>query len=169
VALAPCCGSRDKKSLTVNYTYTKCRPLRDFIVVKFGSFAFTEARQGGGGGQGTGPGQFKAYRRGELNRNSVLDSIVCFTSQGPWNATFIEERSCAGYSPRDTLLVNAFGDMVSFVWNGGPANHPPDVHVVSCRLIDVVKYPCNALSSCPCESSACPADQPCECEFQGQW
>ena len=169
-AAAPCCGSTDTKSVKVKYTYTKCGPLRDFIVAKFGDLVFVELERRGAGGQGAVPSGVKAYRRGELNRTSVLDTIVCFTSDGPWNATLIENRHCVGYTPQDTLIISAFGDVVSFVWNGGPANHPPAVQLVSCRRVGVTRFPCGGLSDCSCVSDPpCPADQPCDCGFQGQW
>ena len=41
-ALAPCCGSTDTKSLKVRFTYTKCGPLRDFLVAKFGDLLLVE-------------------------------------------------------------------------------------------------------------------------------
>ena len=170
-ALAPCCGSKDTKSLKVKFPYTKCGPLRDFIIAKFGELVLVESEQrAAGGGQGAGPRNVRAFRRGELNRTSVLDTIVCFTSEGPWNATLVEDRHCIGYTPQDTLIINAFGDVISFVWNGGPANHPAAVQLVSCRSVGVVRFPCGGISDCSCPSDPpCPADQPCDCGLQGQW
>jgi hypothetical protein len=169
-AAAPCCGSTDTKSLKVKFPYTKCGPLRDFIVVKFADLIFVELAPRGAGGQGAAPSGVKAFRRGELNRTSVLDTIVCFTGDGPWNATLIENRHCVGYTPQDSLIINAFGDVISFVWNGGPANHPPAVQLVSCRRVSLTRFPCGGLSDCSCVSDPpCPADQPCDCGLQGQW
>ena len=133
VILAACCGSSDTKTLKVNFSYTKCGPLRDFIMAPVGNLVFFDTGQSGGGGQRATPRSFKVFRRGELDRKSVLDTIVCVTSEGPWNATLTEDRNCNGYSPRDTLIISAFSDVISFVWNGGPANHPPAVGLVSCR------------------------------------
>jgi hypothetical protein len=169
VVLAACCGSTDTKTLKVNFTYTKCGPLRDFILVPLGDLVSVEARTVGGPGKGTAADGTRVFRKGELNRGSVLDTIVCITSSGPWNATLIEERYCNGYSPRDTLLINAWGDALSFVWNGGPSNHPTNVGLVSCREVGLVRYRCGGLSTCPCDSAPCPADQPCDCGLQGQW
>ena len=100
----------------------------------------------------------------------MLDTIVCFTSDGPWNATLTETRHCVGYTPQDSLIINAFGDVLSFVWNGGPPNHPPAVQLVSCREVGVVRFPCGGISDCTCAfDPPCPADQPCDCGLEGQW
>ena len=169
---APCCGSTDRKTLKVKFAYTKCGPLRDFIIARLGGVLLLESEQRGGSagaGQGAGLRGFKAYRRGELNRTSVLDTTVCVNSEGPWDATLTEERHCIGYTPQDTLIINAFGDVIPFVWNGGPPNHPPSVQLVSCREVGLISFPCGGPSDCPCVSSPCPADQPCPCGLEGQW
>lgn len=170
VVLAPCCASSDTKSLKVNFTYTKCGPLRDFFLAPVGNLVAFEAKQGGGGGdKAAAPQNFKVFRRGEVNRTTVLDTIVCVTSPGPWDATLVEDRHCNGYSPYDSLFINAFGDAVTFYWNGGPSNHPAAVGLVSCREVGVVRFACNALSGCTCDSSPCAPELPCDCGLQGQW
>jgi len=166
---APCCGSTDRKTLKVNFRYTKCGPLRDFIVAPIGDLLLLDSGQGGRGEQSPGPRRFQVYRRGEMNRKTIWDTTVCVSSEGPWDATLTEERHCIGYTPQDTLVINAFGDVVTFVWNGGPPNHPPSVQLVSCREVGVISFPCGGISDCNCVSSPCPADQPCPCGLEGQW
>lgn len=165
-ALAPCCGRKDVKSLKVRFPYTKCGPLRDFIVGPIPTVAI-DTGQGGGpsGGQGPGQANFKVYRLKRSSPKTVLDQIVCVTSDGPWNATLTEDRFCVGYTPHQTLTINAFGDTVLFVWNGGVQNHPPQVALVSCRQIAVTEFPCGGISDCQCISSTCPPEQPCECSL----
>ena len=177
--LAPCCGSKDQKTLKVRVSLTKCGPLRDFILAPIGDLlAFELTPAGGSGGTGgtggvgglggaVGPaGNVRMYRRGAVNRTRALDTIVCMSSDGPWDATFTEERNCNGYQPQDSLLVSGWGGLVGYFWNGGVSNHPPEIQLVSCREIGTFRFPCNALSGCDCSSSPCPAEQPCECTLQ---
>lgn len=165
--LAPCCGSKDQKSLKVKVSLTKCGPLRDFILAPIGDLVMAREAGGGGGvtaaGAAGAAGNVKAYRFNTVSRTTVLDTIVCVTSDGPWDATFIEDRNCNNYQPQDSLFVSAWGGIVAYYWNGGTPNHPPQVQVVSCRDIGTFRYPCNALSGCNCQSAPCPADQPCVC------
>jgi hypothetical protein len=162
--LAPCCGSSDFKTLTVKFSYTKCAPLRDFIVVSLGEAVIFDASTSGPPSEGQ--PNVKVHRLGQRNARSVLDTTVCMTSDGPWTAAFREDRSCIGYTPQDTLLVTAFGDPVLFAWNGGTQNHPAGVSLVSCRELATSQYSCNPLSSCQCLSTSCPPDQPCSCTLQ---
>jgi hypothetical protein len=174
--LAPCCGSSDFKTLQVRFSYTKCAPLRDFIVVRLLDAVFSDGASGApagapaatppGGQAGGVQATVKAYRLGERNARSVWDTTVCLTSDGPWSAAFREDRSCIGYTPQDSLLITAFGDPLLFVWNGGSANHPAGIDLVSCRQVADLRSPCNPLSSCECLSTTCPADQPCSCTLQ---
>jgi hypothetical protein len=169
--LAPCCGSKDQKSLKVKVALTRCGPLRDFIMSPLSDLIM--ARETGGGGGGGAPGgpagavgagsNVKAYRLNTVNRTTVFDTIVCMTSDGPWDATFIEDRNCNNYQPQDSLFVSGWGGIVAYYWNGGAPNHPPQIQVVSCRDIGTFRFPCNALSGCNCQSAPCPADQPCVC------
>lgn len=152
---APCCASNDVKKLQVSYAYTKCAPLRDFIVADISDVrALFRARA-----EST-----KTYRLRELNR-TVLDNVICMTSSGPWNATLTEQRSCVGYAPVQSLVVDAYGDLVLFSWNGGTADHPADIGLVSCRQVGTTRFNCG-ISSCQCPSSSCPAADPCECGLQ---
>jgi len=144
--LAPCCASTDTMTLKVNFSYTKCGPLRDFIVAPFEPAV-------------------KAFKLRSFN-GTILNQQVCFTSQGPWNAKFIEERHCNGFTPQDTLLISAFGDLVSFVWSGGTPNHPQSVQLVSCREVGTTRFNCG-ISTCDCQSSSCPPSQPCDCGLLG--
>lgn len=149
---APCCGSTDNKSLRVTFKYTKCGPLRDFLVAPLADAILFRG----------GPETTQAYRLRKLNA-TVFDRHVCVTSQGPWNATLSEQRSCVGYSPVQSLTINAYGDPVLFVWNGGVEDHPPEVGLVSCRQVSTTQFPCGGLSDCSCPSSSCPSSQPCAC------
>jgi hypothetical protein len=165
---APCCGSKDTRSLVVRFTYTKCAPLRDFIMTPVVG-GLVSARLGPGGDPNVGEGKAagnatgKAYRFGAVDRKSILDTIVCVQSDGPWNAVLTEDRNCGGYSPQDMLLITAFGDLLPFSWNGGATNHPQGIQIVSCRDYGLVRFPCNALSGCDCTSAPCPPEQPCDC------
>jgi len=176
VAQAPCCGSKDVRALKVRVSLTKCAPLRDFImapvrdlVLSSDTGAATGGGQGGGGAAGGaagGPGaegKVRMFRLNTVNRQTVLDTIVCMASDGPWDATFQEERNCNNYAPQNSLLVSGWGGIVPYYWNGGAANHPPEVSVVSCREVGLFRYACSGLSSCDCRSSPCPANQPCVC------
>ena len=166
--VAPCCSIKDQKSLKVKVALTRCGPLRDFIVAPVGDLVM--AREIGGGGAPGGPagalgsgGNIRAYKLNTVNP-SVWDTIICMTSDGPWDATFIEDRHCNNYAPVDSLFVSAWGGLVPYYWNGGPANHPPEVSVVSCRDLGTFRLPCGGPSTCDCTSSPCPADQPCPCD-----
>ncbi len=166
--LAPCCGSKDTKSLKVNFSHTKCGPLRDFIVAPVVGALFSDAGRGGGSPSPR-PGSFTAYKLRALNGRTLPNTMICMTMDGPWEATLIEDRYCNGYSPQDTLIINAFGDIVQLAWNGGIQNHPPEVQVVSCREVFLHRYNCGQLSACTCDSSSCPPEQPCDCNLEGQW
>jgi hypothetical protein len=166
---APCCSIKDQKSLKVKVALTKCGPLRDFIVAPVSDLVM--ARESGGGGAPGGPagalgsgGNIRAYKLNTVNRASVWDTIVCMTSDGPWDATFIEDRNCVNYAPQDSLVVSAWGSLYAYFWNGGPANHPAEVSVVSCRDLGTFRLPCGGMSTCDCTSNPCPADQPCPCD-----
>lgn len=167
---APCCGSKDQKSLKVRVSLTKCAPLLDFIMAPVGDLVM--ARTTGGGGAPGGPagavgagGNVRAYKLNTVNRVRALDTIVCMTSDGPWDATFIEDRNCNNYQPQDSLIVSGWGGLVAYYWNGGVSNHPPQIQLVSCRDLGLFRYGCGGLSGCNCESSPCPADQPCPCNL----
>lgn len=169
--LAPCCGSTDTKTLKVNFSYTKCGPLSDFILAPLSDFVVFDASQGTGQGAGQGAGQarFRTFNLRELNGRSLLDQHVCVSSQGPWSATLTEDRLCNNYTPRQTLTISAFGDPVVFIWNGGVENHPPAIQLVSCREVATARFLCGGLSNCECLSSACPANDPCDCGLAGKW
>jgi hypothetical protein len=101
-----------------------------------------------------------------VNRRTVLDTIVCVTSDGPWNATLFEDRNCNGYMPQDQLIISAWGDLVPFYWNSGVQNHPPEILLVSCRGIGIFRFPCNVNTLCDCSSSPCAPELPCDCGAQ---
>jgi hypothetical protein len=162
--LAPCCGIQDFKTLQVRFSYTKCAPLRDFVLVRaeHDLVLDPEARGPAGAGQ---PG-VQVHRLGARNARSAFDTIICMTSDGPWSAAFREDRSCVGYMPQDSLVITALGDPILFVWNGGSQNHPAGIDLVSCRQVSNLQAPCNPSAGCDCTSSSCPADQPCACTLQ---
>src|SRR5262245_44400015 len=132
---APCCSIKDEKTLKVKVPLTKCGFLTDFIVADLPELVL--ARDLGGGGAPvtpTGPagepgsaGNVKVYKLDTVNRANVWQTKLCMTSEGPWDATFIEERHCNNFAPQDTLIVSGWGGLVLFHWNGGPANHPAEV------------------------------------------
>ena len=164
---APCCSSKDQKSLKVKVTLTRCGPLHEFVVAPISDLVL--ARETGGGGAPGGPGgalgsagNVRAYKLNTVNRASVWDTIVCTTSDGPWDATFIEERHCTNYAPQHSLYVSAWGTLYPYYWTGGIENHPAEVSVVSCRDIGTTRTPCG-ISTCDCTSHTCPPDQPCPC------
>jgi hypothetical protein len=170
LAHAPCCSIRDQKQLKVRVTLTKCGPLRDFVLAPLSDLVM--ARDSGGSGVApSGPNDSsksgstsRAYKLNTVNRTSVWDTTICVTSEGPWDATFIEERHCANYAPQDSLFVSAWGSLYGYYWNGGTTNHPPEVSVVACRDTGTFRSPCGALGTCNCTSNTCPADQPCACD-----
>jgi len=145
VLFAPCCASTETKTLKVNYSYTKCGPFIDFTAAPFEP-------------------SVKAFKLKSFNGKALKQ--ICLTSQGPWNATFIEERKCSPVTPQDTLVINAFGDQIIFQWSGGTPNHPPSVQLVSCREVGTISTRCG-ISTCDCQSSSCPPTQPCTCNLQG--
>lgn len=111
----PCCGGTDVKALKVSYAYTKCAPLRDFVVADLDDTRVLFRGR---------PESTRIYRLRELNQ-TALDDVVCMNSTGPWAATLTEQRHCGGYTPVQTLVIDAYGDLVQFAWSGAPANHPP--------------------------------------------
>lgn len=166
VALAQCCGSSEGMTLKVKFPYTKCGPLRDFIVGPIGDVKSLAAS---GPGQSEAHPDFKVYKLTQFNAKTVLDQVVCVTSQGPWDATLTEDRHCNGYSPIRTLTISPYGDLISFVWNTSNGTHPESVTLVSCRQMNTSRFHCGGLSNCDCRSSTCPADQPCECNLPSNW
>jgi hypothetical protein len=165
VLFAPCCASTETKTLKVNYSYTKCGPFQDLLVAPLSDVAVAKPGPGATPTSGGGP-SVRAFKLTSFNGKAILDKRVCVTSQGPWNATFIEERKCSPVTPQDTLIINAFGDQVIFQWSGGTPNHPPSVQLVSCRDVGTIRSLCG-ISSCDCQSSSCPPTQPCTCTLQG--
>lgn len=168
VALAPCCGSKDQKSLQVRVPLTKCAPLRDFYLAPLSDLVMAREAPGGSGGSSASgasgaSGNVRAYRSGPVNRASAWDTIVCMTSDGPWAATLTEERNCNNYQPQDSLIVAGWGGLAAYNWNGGVGNHPPEILLVSCRDLGLFRYSCGGLSNCNCDSAPCPATQPCPC------
>ena len=169
LAHAPCCSIEDHKQLKVRVSLTKCGPLRDFILAPISDLVM--ARDHGGGGVAPdGPNDSSkagptalVHKLNAVNRTSVWDTTICVTSEGPWDATFIEERHCANYAPQDSLFVSAWGTLFGYYWNGGTDNHPPEVSVVACRDTGTFRSPCGSLGTCNCTSNVCPADQPCAC------
>jgi hypothetical protein len=157
VALAPCCSSTDQKSLQMNFPHTKCGSLRDFIVAPIRDVAALFRSN-----QPTA----KVYKLKKLGAKTLLDTYICMTSQGPWNASLAETRACQNYAPRQMLTISAHDELVQFVWNGGVENHPANVQLVSCREVGTVRLSCGGLSSCECVSSSCPASEACQCNLQ---
>ncbi len=163
---APCCGSRDARALKVRVPLTKCGRFKDFMLAPITDLVMAAPAPGGGaapGGAAAGASDVRAYKLTTVNHASVFDTIICMTSDGPWDALFTEERNCNGYMPIDSLVISGWAGLVSYVWNGGVSNHPPEVHPVSCREIGVSRFPCGGPSSCQCQSSSCPAGQECNC------
>ena len=168
--MAPCCDMTDLKSLKVTFPYTKCGPLRDFIA-PITDFIYLVGGDGAGQSvaKGTESARFIANQRNTLPK-TILDQQVCMTSRGPWNATLIETRACSGYGPTQSLVIDAFGDKVSFDWQGGVELHPPNVGLVSCRQVHTLRFPCSGgLSTCDCQSYFCPATETCTCNLEGIW
>ena len=165
IEFAPCCGSQDQKSLVVRIPFTKCGPLRDFIVAPIGDAVILAEKKTAPGGQPSSPpaSTTRAFRLNAVVSANVLDTIVCVTSEGPWNATLLEDRNCNGYMPVDTLVITAWDDLYSYVWNGGVKKHPADIALVSCREKGLFRYGCSLTSSCDCSSDECPPEQPCDC------
>lgn len=177
--LAPCCSIKEKKNLKVSVPLTKCAPLRDFIMAPIQDLVMARDATGSGGGPGGGGAggggasggatssifggiHVTPARLGPVSRTDPWNTVVCMTSNGPWDALFIEDRNCNNYSPQDSLLVSGWGGLVPYYWNGGPANHPPGITVVSCNDIGTFRLPCG-ISTCQCDSAPCPANQPCPC------
>ncbi len=166
---APCCSIKDQRSLKVKVRLIVCAPLRDFVVAPVSDLVMARTVGGGGtpggpaGGLGSGA-KIQAYKLNTVARTDPWNTVVCMLSDGPWDATFIEERHCANYAPQDSLYVSGWGSLVPFYWSGGAANHPPGITVISCRNVGTFRMPCGGPGSCDCSSSPCPADQPCACD-----
>ncbi|MFM9950636.1 MAG: hypothetical protein ACKV1O_22045 [Saprospiraceae bacterium] len=172
IALAPCCSTSDRKALKVTFPYTKCAPLRSFIMVPGQDLVFMEKRQGAGQTSNNSAPQadrFKYSKLSKLGTTIRLDKIVCVTSEGPWDALLTEERTCSQYAPQNSLVITAFDNLVVFEWNGGIEFHPANIGLVSCRQIGVIRSSCSGLSSCNCLSSYCPETEPCVCNLDGIW
>ena len=157
VLLAPCCSSTETKKLQVKFTYTKCVfPQLELRNLPNASVSDVANNQGN-----------RAVRSFKLTRlNTKVLNAFCSTSDGPWNATFIEERKCSPITPQDTLVINAFDDQIIFQWSGGTENHPPSVSLVSCKEIGTSKSNCG-ISNCDCKGSTCQPNQACPCTLQG--
>lgn len=170
ITTAPCCSITDRMELLVRYPYTKCGPLRDFIVAPMADrvvmLGRTSLSSNARGIQGGNVGDLKAFKLTTLNGQTVLDQHVCVKSSGPWKATLTIERRCNGYMPINSLLIDAFGDPVPLGWSGGTQNHPPEVQLVSCRTLGTSGSQCGALSSCPCTNWTCPPTDSCPCNLQ---
>ena len=175
ITTAPCCSITDTMELQVRYPYTKCGPLRDFIVAPLAdrvgllgcgscsSGTSSSASSGAPGGPAPSVADLKAFKLTRFNGQTVLDQHVCVTSSGPWKATLTIERRCNGYMPFNTLVINALGDAVQQSWSGGTEKHPPSIQLVSCRELSTSRSQCGGLSTCECPSFNCPATSPCNC------
>ena len=167
ITTAPCCSITDDMELMVRYPYTKCGPLRDFIVAPMADrivmLGRTSLSSNARDGLAPNIGDLKAFKLTTFNGQTVLDQHVCVTSSGPWKATLTIERRCNGYMPFNTLVINAFGDVVQQSWSGGTDKHPPSIQLVSCRELSTSRSQCGNLSTCDCRSSTCPATSPCNC------
>lgn len=115
LSVGACCGSQERKTYQVRLPLTKCGPLRDFIVASIGAgfSSIDPGRRTGRNGRdprgGGGPGSnVRIYKRNTVNRMSVLDTIVCVTSDGLWNAT-LTEGATATASRRRTPSSSAPG------------------------------------------------------------
>jgi hypothetical protein len=160
VILAPCCSSTETKTLQVKFTYTKCVfPQLELLTLSSGPSVSDPAKN-----QGT--RAVRSFKLTSLNGKRLLDLRFCTTSEGPWNATFIEERKCSPITPQDTLVINAFDDQIIFQWTGGTENHPASVSLVSCKEIGTTRFNCG-ISTCDCTGSACQPNQACPCTLQG--
>lgn len=159
VILAPCCSSTETKTLQVKFTYTKCVfPQLELLALSSGPSVSDPAKN-----QGT--RAVRSFKLTSLN-GKRLTLRFCNTSDGPWNATFIEERKCSPPTPQDTLVINAFDDQIVFQWSGGTENHPPSVSLVSCKEIGAIRTNCG-ISNCDCTGSTCQPNQACPCTLQG--
>lgn len=166
VAAAPCCSISQRMSLKVRFPYTKCGPLRDFIVAPIGDLKTSAARSLE---QSDVHPDFRVFKLTQFNGNAVLDQVICVTGDGPWDATLTEDRKCNSYSPLRTLIISPYGNLVTFSWYSGTGTHPSSVILLSCRLTNTLKSPCSGLSNCDCRSSACPANETCDCGLQSNW
>ena len=172
VAFAPCCSSTHTRTMQVSFSYTKCVPLRIAFAGPFPQLIL--ANPGGAGPTPSGgtpspspsPSSVKVFKLTSFKAKALSEKLLCTTSQGPWNATFIEERHCSPVTPQDTLIINAFSDQVFIQWSGGTPNHPPSVQVVTCRDIGETQANCG-ISNCACQNSSCPETQPCPCVLEG--
>lgn len=168
--MALCCASTNTKSLRVTFPHTKCAPLRDFILATNGDTVFKDVARSTRQSIAQGSESVR-FSSGEFNTvgETVFDQRVCMTSRGPWNATLTETRSCSDSTPVQSLVINAYGDQMSFVWQGGVELHPPSVGLVSCRQDHQIQTPCGGLSTCECISTFCPPTAPCDCGLAGIW
>ena len=159
VILAPCCSSTETKTLQVKFTYTKCvLPQLELLTLS--------GRSVSDPGKNQGNGAVRTFKLTSLNGKLLRDLRFCTTSEGPWNATFIEERKCSPLIPLDTLVINAFNDQIIFQWTGGTENHPPSVSLVSCKEIGTTKSNCG-ISNCDCKGFTCQPNQACPCALLG--
>lgn len=159
VSLAPCCSSTETKTLQVKFTYTKCvLPQLQLRTLSGASVSDPAKNQGNR--------EVKTFKLTTLNNERLRALLFCTTSDGPWNATFIEERKCSPITPSDTLVINAFDDQIIFQWTGGTENHPPSVSLVSCREIGTTKSNCG-ISNCDCSGFTCQPNQACPCNLVG--
>jgi hypothetical protein len=162
VTFAPCCSSTQTSTMQVNYSYTKCVPRLQLQALS------TISVVNPGSGQENGPGNrtVRMFKLTSISTKVLNDFFFCVTSNGPWNATFIEKRECSPLTPQDTLIINALDDQILIQWAGGTPNHPQSVTVVSCREIGTIKTNCG-ISSCDCSNFSCPSTQTCPCSLQG--
>src|SRR4030095_11509891 len=110
---APCCAIKEEKALQVKVTLTKCGPFHSLELSPVSDLVMGREPGGGGGGGAPagsvgGGSNVRVYKYGAVNRANVINSILCTTSDGPWDATFIEERHCNNYAPVDALSVSAW-------------------------------------------------------------
>lgn len=160
VILAPCCSSTETKTLQVKFTYTKCRlPQLELLRLSGGQSVPDPAKDQGNRA-------VKTFKLTTLNNRRLNELLFCTTSEGPWNATFIEERKCSPLTPLDTLVINAFDDQVVFQWAGGTENHPPSVSLISCKEVGTTRANCG-ISNCDCSGFTCQPNQACPCTLQG--
>jgi len=157
VAAGPCCSISETRRLKVMFPYTKCGAPFDFF--DLGELVLSQDRPAGA--KPPELHRLTTFRGRQLTRVNL-----CFSSQGPWNAVFKENRACSPFTPVRTLTISAFGDAIPFTWSGFQSP-PANVQVVGCRTEGILRGFCpNALSTCECPSAPCTVEASCQCPLQ---
>lgn len=138
-----CCGSYEEKRVKVKFKYTKCSPPDPCFLC---SILNAEP--------------FESHKMSVWKGKKLTTSLLCVTSEGPWEGILIEEVTCTSAIKKNTLSLKTGNEIKSFVFFGD--TFPDGFELIECITKGKTNYSCGGLSTCDCSSYPC--TQNCNCK-----